>query len=106
MKEPSFIFPLRIRRFRRRKPTWIDRWHARHAALLLWRTGSQTYQCGGHEGRHGDYHVIDADKYCLMHWILSQAGYNCCIAEIKERCGVPILTREDGVLQVICEERA
>lgn len=71
------------------KRSWLDRFCARHVANLLFRTRGETYQFGGWTGAlKRSYEMVDASKFQLMHWILREAGYKCCEADIMKRCGV------------------
>ena len=69
--------------------TWLDRFCARHVAKMLHNTQGATYQFGGYTGAlKKSYELVDADVFQLMHWVLRESGYNCCPADVMERCGV------------------
>lgn len=71
------------------KRSFLDRFFARMVAKLLWFSKGNTYQFGGWTGaKKLSYKLVDADKFQLMHWILREAGYSCCPADVMERCGV------------------
>jgi hypothetical protein len=71
------------------KRTWIDRLCARWVAKMIYKTKSETYQFGGWTGaKKLAWELVDADKFQVIHWILREAGYNCCPADIMERCGI------------------
>lgn len=65
---------------------WLIRYFARQTCETLAHPANTYYQMGGWEKR--DYHMIDVDKYQLMHWVLFEAGYLCSTADVMERCGV------------------
>jgi hypothetical protein len=64
------------------------------------------YQFGGFQGnnRH-QYLLIDAPVFQLMHWILIQAGYSCCPADVMRRCNVDTDRKPppDGTLNIFSE---
>lgn len=75
------------------KRSWLDRFFARRTALMIFNAKGDTYQFGGIGMLHSSYEMIDADKFQLMHWILREAGYNCCAASIMRHCGIDVNTR-------------
>jgi len=71
------------------KRGWIKRLFARRVASMIINTSSETYQFGGWTGAlKKAYEMVDADKFQLAHWILREAGYNCCPADVMRRAGV------------------
>lgn len=74
------------------KRTWLDRFSARQTALMIFNAKGDTYQFSGIGMLHLSYEMIDVDvdKFQLMHWILREAGYNCCAATIMKRCGIDV----------------
>ena len=66
---------------------WLIRYFARQTCENLVNSSNATYQMGGWEGSIG-YHLLQVDKYQLMHWVLFEAGYLCSPADVMERCGV------------------
>jgi len=68
--------------------TWLKRllmrWHARHAAAMILNSISSTYQFGSYVGDANQQYIhVDADKTQLAHWILMEAGYECCPDDLK-----------------------
>jgi hypothetical protein len=94
MKEwPDFQFKLETRDavnpFSLFGITWLDRWCARAICMMIWRSGKKSFQFGGYDGAlKKNYYMVMADRFQLMHWILRVAGYDCCAADIAERCGL------------------
>lgn len=73
------------------KRSWFHRFCARVVARMIVLSGPSgaTYQFGGWDGAlKKNYLMVDASKFQLAHWILRQVGYECCVADIMERCGV------------------
>jgi hypothetical protein len=102
MAGPSFRFALDGWK----KTTWWQRYCARQAAKLIWKSNVFSYQFGGHEGGDGQYVLLNVDKYQLIHWVLCEAGYSCSTAMIEERCGSVLGWKDsDGALIVMrCNE--
>ena len=100
MMSLNFKFPIDPRWSKR---NWLDRWCARQTCLMLWRSGCLSYQFGGFEG--DDYRIIMAPVFQLMHWILRQAGYDCCPADVMKRCGVDTDRKPppEGTLDIFSE---
>ena len=71
------------------KRSWLDRLFARRTATMILNAPGSTYQFGGYTGaKRLAYEMVDADKFQMMHWILREAGYECCPADVMKRCGV------------------
>lgn len=78
--------------------SWLDRFCVRHVCKMIAKSQAKTYQFGGYTGaKKLAYELINAEKYQLMHWILREAGYNCCPADVMERCGVDYIDKKDVV---------
>lgn len=84
---------------------WLMRWHARKVAHMIAVLPFQTYQFGGVQGELTEYLLIDADKYQVIHWVLTTAGYYCTTAQVMERCGVEFKAKPtpEGTLTVFSE---
>lgn len=77
------------------KRNFIDRFCARWVARMIQQAKGDTYQFGGYTGfKRLSYEMVNADKYQLIHWILREAGYLCCPADVMERCGIDDSKRE------------
>ena len=77
------------------KRSWLDRFCARQVCKMIFKSGAKTYQFGGWNGaKKLSYELINAEKFQLMHWILREAGYSCCAADVMERCGIDYMKRE------------
>lgn len=86
--KPNFVFPVEVRALKGLRG-YLQRYHARKTALMIAENNVRTYQFGGYQGAlKKSYMLIDADKYQLIHWILTAAGYYCTSAQVMERCGV------------------
>jgi len=71
------------------KRSWWQRLCARVTAIMIHNAKGDYYQFGGTQGAlKPEYLLINADKYQLMHWILREAGYSCCPADVMRRCGI------------------
>jgi hypothetical protein len=67
----------------------FKRYIARKMAWYIFKDGATHYQFLGWSGSlKKEYNMCLADKYQLMHWILFNVGYDCCITDIMERCGI------------------
>lgn len=72
-----------------KRSSFLKRFIARKMALILFENGADTYQFGGCTGTlKKSYELVNADKFQLIHWILRSVGYDCCSANIEERCNV------------------
>ena len=72
-----------------KKTNCIKRFLARQMAISIFNDSATHYQFGGWDGfLKKNYVMCDADKFQLMHWILFNAGYSCCKADIMKRCGI------------------
>ena len=68
------------------KKTWLDRWVARRMSALILNSSCKTYQFGGYTGfKRLAYEMVDAPKEQIVHWLLREAGYACCEADIIAR---------------------
>lgn len=65
------------------------RFCARITAAMIINNPAETYQFGGWTGAlKKAYELVNADKFQLAHWILREAGYSCCPADVMRRAGV------------------
>ena len=72
-----------------KKTNFIKRFLARQMAISIFNDYATHYQFGGWSGLlKKEYNTCLADKFQLMHWILFNAGYSCCTADIMKRCGI------------------
>ena len=68
--------------------TILGRFIARRTAAALLNDNCNSYQFGGTQGPLSpEYMLIDADKHQLAHWVLNQAGYSCCTADLMKLTG-------------------
>lgn len=105
--KPDFVFPVEVRSSGGLKG-YLQRYHARKTARMLADNSARTYQFGGYQGAlKKSYMLIDADKYQLIHWILTAAGYYCTPAQVMERCGVDPEAKSapEGTLEVQQERK-
>jgi len=80
------------------KSNFINRLAARITARMIYHAMGETYQFGGYTGvLKLSYEMVDADKFQLMHWVLREAGYSCCPADLMEECGVDPESRRVSV---------
>lgn len=68
--------------------SWLNRFCARHTARVIYRTNVDCCQVDGWSELKREYEMINTNKFQLIHWILREVGYDCCPAEIMEKCGV------------------
>lgn len=74
----------------RSRGTIWGRFIARRTAAAILNDECCSYQFGGIQGPLSpEYLLIDADKHQLAHWVLYQAGYSCCCADLMEMTGTP-----------------
>ena len=66
------------------KRTWIQRLAARIVAAMFINQPSKAYQTFSIKCK-GEW--VDGDKWDYIHWILREAGYSVCIADIWARIG-------------------
>ena len=77
------------------KSNYINRLAARITARMIYHALGESYQFGGYTGMLMEkYEMVDADKFQLIHWILREAGYSCCPADVMEACGIDPDTRK------------
>ena len=85
---PNFNFLLEVRAPQGLFAIWL-RFCARQIATMLANSSDQTFQFGGYDGTlNHNYLLVNADKYQVIHWILTVAGYSCTPAKVMQRCGI------------------
>ena len=103
----NFVFPIEVRAPGGWKG-YLQRYYARKTARMIADRPARTYQFGGYQGAlKKSYMLIDADKYQLIHWILTAAGYYCTPAQVMKRCGVDPEAKStpEGTLEVQQERK-
>lgn len=101
----NFKFPIEVNAPKGFKG-WLMRCCARYTAKMIANDSVQHYQFGGYDGAlQKNYLMVDADKYQVIHWIFTTAGYYCTSAQVMERCGVNpnIKPSPEGTLMTIAE---
>jgi len=77
------------------KRSWFDRFCARHVCKMIVKENFKSYQFGGYTGaKKLSYELVNAECFQLMHWVLREAGYSCCAADVMERCGIDYEKKE------------
>jgi len=77
------------------KRSWFDRFCARQTAKIIWKSEGETYQFFGWTGaKKEEFTAVNARKTELMHWILREAGYWVCEADVMERVGIDPALKE------------
>ena len=89
LMRPRFKYPIDSQWPMSVRSTIITRLAARITARMIYHSMGETYQFGGYTGILMEkYEMVDADKFQLIHWILREAGYSCCPADLMKECGI------------------